>query len=341
MAPRIEDLRLGFVGHGRHARANLYPALHLAGARLTSIATRHESAARTAAALHGAEHGHGDHRRMLAQDALDAVFVSVAPEDQAAVTEDCLRAGAHVFVEKPLGLNEEEARRVAATAERYDRQVMVGFMKRHAPAYRKVAELIADEETFGRVLSFNGLFAFSPWTDTLRDDTYLLFGAVHVVDLVRGLFGEVTDVTGFSNSRGADISMTLTLRFGSGVIGNLTFAGVPAWSREQEELTVTGQHGFVRAENLTTLTHHHTRPTAAGDGGTEPWQTLGEETVTTRSVNSPASGGHQDLYLRGFVGEVRHFLDTVRLGTAPVTSAADNAATMALCDTVLRTVRRG
>ncbi|MFJ7167276.1 Gfo/Idh/MocA family protein [Streptomyces globosus] len=338
MTRRIEDLRIGFIGHGRHARANLYPALALAGGRLTSIATRDAAAAARAAALHGAARGHGDHRRMLAEDGLDAVFVSVAPEDQAAVTEDCLRAGAHVFAEKPLGLDEAEARRVADTAERAGRSVAVGFMKRHAPAYRRLAALTADEEAFGRVLSFHAFFAFSPWTDTLRDDTYVKFGAVHVVDLLRWLFGEVAEVSGHTNSRGSDISMAATLRFRSGVIGNLTLAGVPAWSREQEELTVTGQRGFARVENLTTLAHHHARSAEPGRG--EAWQELDEDTVVVRSVNSPASGGHQDLYLRGFAGEVRHFLEAVANGTPQAASAADNTATMALCDELLRSLRR-
>lgn len=271
----------------------------------------------------------------IAQDALDAVFVSVAPEDQAAVTEDCLRAGAHVFVEEPLGLDEADARRVAATAERHGRQVMVGFMKRHAPLYRRLAELAADEERFGRVVSFHGFFAFAPWADTLRDDTYLKFGAVHILDLIRGLFGEVAEVTGFRNSRDADISMALTLRCASGVVGNLTLAGVPAWSREQEELTVTGTRGFVRADNLTALVHRQVPGAGEGPEPAEAWQGLTEQTVLTLSVNSPASGGSQDLYLRGFAGEVSHFLDAVRLGTVPVGSARDNVATMALCDAVL------
>src|SRR5262245_43322463 len=95
----IPDLTIGVVGHGRHARATAAPAPARAGARLAATATRNQAAARAAASLHGASHGYGDHRRMLAEAGLDAVFVSVAPEDQAAVTEDCLAAGAHVFVE--------------------------------------------------------------------------------------------------------------------------------------------------------------------------------------------------------------------------------------------------
>lgn len=336
MAQRVEDLRIGFIGHGRHARANLYPALALSGARLTAVATRDETAARAAAALHGAERGHGDYRRMLDEDRLDAVFVSVAPEDQPGIVEACLQAGAHVFVEKPLGMTDRDARRVATAARTCGREVMVGFMKRHAPAYRALADLIADEERFGRVMSFNGLFAFSPWTDELRDGTYLKLAAVHIVDLVRFLFGEVREVTGFTNSRGADIGMACTLRFDSGVIGNLSFAAVPAWSREQEELTVTGRHGFARVANLEELTHHHFR---AEDTVPDAWQGIGEETVVRRPSNSPASGGLRDLYLRGFAGEVRHFLECVAEGRTPLSSATDNVATMALCDEILGSLR--
>jgi predicted dehydrogenase len=336
MALRVEDLRIGFIGHGRHARANLYPALALTGARLTAVATRDETAAQAAAVAQGAERGHGDFRRMLAEDRLDAVFVSVAPEDQAAITEACIEAGTHVFVEKPLGMTEQDARRVAAAAESHGREVMVGFMKRHAPAYRALADLIGDEERFGGVLSFNSLFAFSPWTDELRDDTYLKLAAVHIVDLVRFLFGEVREVSGFTNSRDADISMTCALRFDSGVIGNLTFAAVPAWSREQEELTVTGRRGFARVENLTELIHHTYR---AADTELDVWKGIGEESVVRRPVNSPASGGLRDLYLRGFAGEVGHFLDCVAEGRTPLSSAADNVATMALCDEILRSLK--
>ena len=85
-------------------------------------------------------------------------------------------------------------------------------------------------------------------------------------------------------------------------------------------------------ENLTELTHHYHRP---ADTEPDTWEGLGEETVVRRPVNSPASGGLRDLYLRGFVGEVRHFLDCVAQDRTPSSSAADNVATMALCDKML------
>ncbi|MCP9211831.1 Gfo/Idh/MocA family protein [Streptomyces sp. NEAU-Y11] len=337
MTARTSNLRLGFIGHGRHARANLYPAIALAGHTLTAVATRDTARAEAAAALHGADRGYGDHRRMLAEEDLEAVFISIDPADQVAVTIDCLEAGAHVFVEKPLGMNEDEASQVARAAERCGRQVMVGFMKRHAPAYTGLAELIRDTGRFGPVMSFTSFFAFSPWTDELRDDTGLRLAAVHIVDLVRFLFGEVREVTGYNNSRGADISMTCAVRCDSGAIGSLTFAAAPSWSREQEELTVTGRTGFARVENLTDLVSHHHAP---GDAAADAWQRPQETTVVRRAANSPASGGHRDLYLRGFAGEVAHFLECVNTSRTPISSAADNVATMALCDDILRSLGR-
>ena len=331
----VSGLRLGFIGYGRHARANLYPSIALAGGRVVRVATRSQSGADDAAAAIGADRGYGDYRTMLAEGGLDAVFISVGPEDHVALTVDCLRAGVAVFVEKPLGMREAEARVVADASAASGRPAMVAFMKRFAPAYVCMRSVMADEARFGRVMSFDGRFAFAPWTDTLDDEGYLKLAAIHIVDLLRSLFGEVADVRGFRNSRGADIAMSVALQFESGVVGSMSFASAPSWGREHEELTVTGRTGFVKAENLQRVMYHFDRPL---DGATPRWQALDEESVTVESVSSPISGGARDLYLRGFAGEVSHFLQCVVDGTEPLSSATDNVATMALCDRILSAV---
>ena len=138
-------------------------------------------------------------------------------------------------------------------------------------------------------MSFTSFFAFSPWTDELRDDTGLKLAAVHIVSCAS------------SSARCAR------------------------------------SPGFARVENLTELTYHHHTP---ADVAADAWQCPGEETVVRRAANSPASGGNRDLYLRGFAGEVAHFLECVSASRTPTSSAADNVATMALCDDILRSLRR-
>ncbi len=330
--PSPADLRLGFIGGGRHATANLYPSIALAGGRVVSVATRSAVGAAAVASRFGAERAYGSYEAMLAADALDAVFVSIDPADQAAVTEACLRAGVDVFVEKPLGLTVGESARVADLADARDRRVLVGFMKRFAPAYATIRDLMADRRRFGDPMGFRATFAFSPWTDQLRDDTFLLFAAIHVVDLVRSLFGEVTEVAGFRRSEGADITMAYALRTAAGLVGTMDLASLAAWGRGHEELTVHGTQGFVTATDQREVRYHLD---LAQPDDPPRWQALDEATTVLAPAVSTGSGGMADLYHRGFVGEVAHFLDCVLTRRQPRCSARDNVATTALCRRIL------
>ncbi|HEY4333049.1 MAG TPA: Gfo/Idh/MocA family oxidoreductase, partial [Ilumatobacteraceae bacterium] len=334
----VADLRLGFIGCGRHARANLYPSIALAGGRVHSIAARTLDSARQAAQRFGAQQAHAGHRSLLDQGTgeggLDAVFVSVAPEDHAAVVIDCLRAGLHVFVEKPLGMTGDEAALVAEVAQQTGRHVMVAFMKRFAPSYAKVRDAMADTDSFGETMSFASTFGFSSWTPDLDTAGFLRLAAIHVVDLVSALFGEVENVAGHQRSRGADINLVFAMRCASGVVGTMNLVAAPAWGREHEELTVTGRTGFVTASDLDRVLLHIERPRS----GAPRWHRLDEETVVFQAAASTGSGGEADLYRRGFAGEVAHFLQCVRDGAAPTPSANDNVRTTVLVDRMLAAV---
>jgi predicted dehydrogenase len=91
----------------------------------------------------------------------------------------------------------------------------------------------------------------------------------------------------------------------------------------------------VVAEQATVRYHRH----APASTSTPRWQLLDEHTLLTESVVSTGSGGAQDLFLRGFVGEVAQFLDCVANRTQPSCSAADNVATMQLCQRLLDALR--
>jgi predicted dehydrogenase len=326
----MNSIRIGFIGCGRHATANLYPAVRLAGGQIVAVCARHLDRAQTTAKLFGAERAYDSVAHLLRED-LDAVFVATPEAEQAAVVADVLRAGRHVFVEKPLGLNAREAGEIAELAAKAGAFVMVGFMKRFAPAYQEMRR-VAQTHDFGDMLSLHGMFAIGSrpgWEDAW----FLRTGGIHYVDLCRYLFGEVSDVQGARNSRGAQVTQLVTLRFEHNRIGGLFFGGVPAWARHHEELTITGVNGFVRVENMVRVVSHLNRPTASGP---PRWQVLDEEDRVLSSVHTGASGGSQPLYLNGYVGEVAHFFDCVRTRTPPQPSAADNVLTMTLCDRILR-----
>ena len=80
-----------------------------------------------------------DHRELLARDDVEAVLLLASGGHRSQVI-DALRSGRHVFVEKPLAFSLEECEQIAESAREAPGQLMVGYHKRHDPAYRRVAE---------------------------------------------------------------------------------------------------------------------------------------------------------------------------------------------------------
>lgn len=95
-------------------------------------------------------------------------------------------------------------------------------------------------------------------------------------------------------------------------------------------MLVTFDQGFALADELNTLKIHRSY-----SGSRLPWQSLEEQDTVLTPSASAMSGGLRDLYLRGFVGEMEHFMDCCRKGQAPLSSGRDNVQTMELCDLIL------
>ncbi|HVL21150.1 MAG TPA: Gfo/Idh/MocA family oxidoreductase, partial [Amaricoccus sp.] len=76
----------------------------------------------------------------------DLVSIATYSDSHADYAVAALRAGAHVFVEKPLATTAEDARRVAAVARETGQKVVVGYILRHHPSWQR---LIAEARALG------------------------------------------------------------------------------------------------------------------------------------------------------------------------------------------------
>ena len=85
----------------------------------------------------------------LAETAPDVVSVNTYPDTHADYVERSLNAGAHVFVEKPLATTVEEAQHLADLAARLDRKLVIGYILRVHPAWKR---FIAVAQTLGKPL---------------------------------------------------------------------------------------------------------------------------------------------------------------------------------------------
>jgi predicted dehydrogenase len=87
----------------------------------------------------------------LAKTAPDVVSINTLPDTHASFAIRAMEAGAHVFVEKPIAETLEDAERVADTAARTNRKLVVGYILRHHPSWIRFIEIA---RTLGRPLVF-------------------------------------------------------------------------------------------------------------------------------------------------------------------------------------------
>lgn len=82
-----------------------------------------------------------DYTEALATTKPDAVSINTWPNTHAAYAIQAMEAGAHVFMEKPIGTNNEEAARVVATARARGRKLVLGYILRVHPSWMKFIDI--------------------------------------------------------------------------------------------------------------------------------------------------------------------------------------------------------
>ncbi|MBK36014.1 MAG: hypothetical protein CME26_10880 [Gemmatimonadetes bacterium] len=164
-------------------------------------------------------------------DDIDAALIVVPHALHHPITIDCLRAGKHVMVEKPMAITEQQCVEMIAESEKQDRVLMVAYCMRFHPLVVKMKELL-DAEAYGK------LFQLSIWTEqlTLREDGHwtqkketlgggqFFSHGCHYVDLmlwmagrpVRGSHIGTTLCTPWMEGEGTS---NVTIEFEGGVLG--------------------------------------------------------------------------------------------------------------------------
>ncbi|RAO34419.1 Inositol 2-dehydrogenase [Micromonospora saelicesensis] len=231
----MRNCRVGLVGAGgvaqRHARVLAgFDDVELVG--VTDVAPE---AASALAAQHGGR-AYADVAELLATE-LDAVYVCVPPFAHGPAEEAVIEAGVPMFVEKPVAVDLSTAERIADLVARRELRTAVGHHWRYLSVLDQARDLLADRPV--RMVSGAWLDKVPPvawWSRRDRSGGPVVEQAAHVLDLIRVLAGEVTEVTAYGNGTpppvdGADIDSVTTaaLRFADGAVGTLGAACVLGW----------------------------------------------------------------------------------------------------------------
>lgn len=243
---------VGFIGAGNYASRMLIPAFRAGGAVLHSIA----SSGGVNGVIHGRRAGFAkacaDASDIIGDPEVNAVAIVTRHNSHARLTVEALRAGKHVFVEKPLALTREELAGVEAAHAAGDALLMVGFNRRFAPQIQKMKDLLASvREPKSFVMLMNaGAIPANHWTqDNAVGGGRIIGEACHYIDLMRHLAG--SEIVSVQARRMGDNDATqvtedkaaIMLGFSDGSFGVIHYLanGASSFPKERIEVFTAGR----------------------------------------------------------------------------------------------------
>jgi len=152
---RYSGIRLLLVGCGSIGKRHAQVLTELGITKLTACDPSEEQC-RTMRELLPQVETVNDYDAALATGQFDAVFILTPTAMHISMAEKALKAGCHVFIEKPLANSSEGVDQLKALAESVNRKVMVGFCFRYHEVLKMAKDLL-EKGTIGRLINIRAL----------------------------------------------------------------------------------------------------------------------------------------------------------------------------------------
>lgn len=223
------SVRVGFVGCGGIARAHLGNLSKMRNVKLVGFADPNEERATAAAQDFGGK-AYTNYCDLYGAEKLDAVFVCVPPFAHGDAETDAAKMGAALFVEKPVNICVEAARRVEAAIKKAKVVSSVGYHWRYYDITDRCIKLLA-RKTVGMALGWwvGGFPGVAWWRRMEESAGQIVEQCTHIFDLARFVVGDIVEVHAYTALRTMkdvekmnvpDVGV-VNVKFANGAIGNI------------------------------------------------------------------------------------------------------------------------
>jgi len=159
----LKEINVALLGAGAQGQVLLDAMLRIPGLRFRAVCDiwkeyNQKRVVNTLRKFKFEVNGYEDHREMLDKEKeLDAVVIATPDFWHARHTEDCLKAGKHVYCEKEMSNTLEGARRMVLAARETGKLLQIGHQRRSHPRYLHCYEkLLGEAHLLGRIVTVNG-----------------------------------------------------------------------------------------------------------------------------------------------------------------------------------------
>lgn len=238
--------QIGIIGVGNFTSATMLPALTKSKACIRYIASAQGLSAKILAKKVGAKRATSDYHEILKDDVVDLVMITTRHNLHAPMVLDALYAGKHVFVEKPLCLNQKELGEIVTAyqmAQKNGVTLTVGFNRRFSSFAVKMKEL-AGKGVKNIIATMNaGFIPSEVWVHDLKTGGGRIIGeACHFIDLCSFLTDSIVtsvcmNAMGENPEENTDnASILLRYKDGSNAVINYFANGSKSYSKERVEI---------------------------------------------------------------------------------------------------------
>ena len=243
---------IGIIGAGNFTKMTVLPSLKNSGAHYKYISSAGGLTATSLAKKYGISQATSDYRIILDDPEVDLVIITTRHDLHATMVADVLQSGKHVFVEKPLAIDE---RGLALIVDSYltlnnGATVNVGFNRRFSPYAQKAKLLIGSAGAdLNMIATMNaGFIPKDIWVHDMKTGGGRIIGeACHFIDLMQFFTGSkvsalVMSGLGIHPEENTDNAI-ITIRFDNGAQGVINYFsnGSKSYPKERIELYSQGR----------------------------------------------------------------------------------------------------
>jgi scyllo-inositol 2-dehydrogenase (NADP+) len=299
----MSKIRAALLGYGRTAKAMHLGAYEANADRfdVTAVCDIEPARLREAAERIPQATQYDDYHEMLERERPELVSVLTRSDQHAAMTIDCLEAGANVVVTKPWAVNADEAERMCEAEQRTGKMLLPWLPARWGSDLARLRELVADGAIGKVFLIRRAVRSFgtrSDWqTERRYGGGYLLNWGPHIIDPpvllagspVSSVYGRMKQVINPGDTEDAFLAL-LTLADGTLVQAEHTIAvsGLPDWlvQGDRGTIVVNGDH----------LTLYQNTPAEPGDPTKHITMQSADERVIEEEIVGRRYGDEKQIY---------------------------------------------
>jgi predicted dehydrogenase len=153
-----KPVRVGLIGSGWYGKSDLFRLMQVVPCNVVALCDVDKNMLNDAIKLVSertksgkAPKGYGDYRKMLADNQFDIVLIGTPDHWHALQMIDAVKAGAHVYVQKPISVDVIEGEAMIAAARKYKRVVQVGTQRKSTPHLIEAKKNIVEAGLLGKI----------------------------------------------------------------------------------------------------------------------------------------------------------------------------------------------